>query len=93
MGNFIITLSVVEWTDGNSNPETCDALTFNLGIVGTDSGVVVEDFEGESIEGGASGGSGTQSAALLQCFDEGTKEQVSDPTSPVPEQAVDTERP
>lgn len=32
MADFITTLSVVEWTENGSNPETCDASTFNSEI-------------------------------------------------------------
>ncbi|PUU82246.1 hypothetical protein B9Z19DRAFT_1121009 [Tuber borchii] len=31
MEDFITTLSAVEWAEGDSNPETCDASTFNSG--------------------------------------------------------------
>ncbi|PUU76055.1 hypothetical protein B9Z19DRAFT_1130377 [Tuber borchii] len=32
IGDFITMLSAVEWTDEHSNPETCDASTFNSGV-------------------------------------------------------------
>ncbi|PUU75243.1 hypothetical protein B9Z19DRAFT_1067575 [Tuber borchii] len=47
--------------------------------VGKESVVIVEDIQSESVEGGGSGGSRTQSAALLQCFDTNTSTKKQSP--------------
>ncbi|PUU73599.1 hypothetical protein B9Z19DRAFT_1134907 [Tuber borchii] len=93
MEDFIITLSAVEWAEGDSSPEICNASMFNSAYdyVGKDGNVLVANFEQSDIERGGTSDKGK--VALLECFNASTKDQVSGPTSPVPEQAVNTERP
>ncbi|PUU76590.1 hypothetical protein B9Z19DRAFT_1129577 [Tuber borchii] len=93
MEDFITTLSAIEWAEGDSSPVTCDASTFNSAYdyAEKDGNVLVADFERSDIERGGTSGQGK--VALLECFNASTKDPVSAPTSPVPEQAVDTERP